>query len=250
MTRKAPTEHTRRDNMWKIVKNKKGVKRLQKTVRSRQRKSKIEKSSKSKKQNKMSKLTLYRLTAGGRMVEWSIWMIKVQNTYVIHREHGQKGGKIVQDEGEVISKGKAGRTVLEQSTSRYNSLLTEKLEKGYTKDVGGVNNDLPISPMLAQNYEKQKSKIKFPALVQPKLDGVRCNARVVNGKVTLLSRRGKAFEQLNQINKAIKSIKLPKNIVLDGELFSDKFRFSESSRIGKKKEIKCRRFKRYEKSTI
>ena len=216
---------------------KKITSKSKKRSRSRQRKSKTEKSSKSQVKSKMSKLTLYRMTAGGRMVEWSIWMTKVQNTYIIHREHGQKGGKIVQDKGEVISNGKAGRTILEQATSRYNSLLDKKLVKGYTQNSSGVNKDLPVSPMLAQTYEKHKSKIKFPALVQPKLDGVRCNARVVNGKVTLLSRRGKVFEQLNQINRAITSINLPTNIVLDGELFSDELDFQRVVGLVRKKKL-------------
>ena len=115
--------------------------------------------------------------------------------------------------------------------------LKKKLDKGYTKDVGGVNKTLPISPMLAQSYEKHKKKIIFPALAQPKLDGVRCNIRIVDGKITLFSRKGKAFEHLDQISKAVKSIHLPKNIVLDGELFSDDLDFQRVVGLVRKKKL-------------
>jgi len=192
---------------------------------------------KSKKSKMSCKLTLYRLTSSNRMVEWSIKLTKVKDTYVIYTEHGQKGGKIIKDKGHVVAKGKAGRSILAQAKSQYDSLLKKKLDKGYTKDIGGVNKALPISPMLAQSYEKHKKKIIFPALAQPKLDGVRCNVRIVDGNITLFSRKGKAFEHLDQISKAVKSIHLPKNIVLDGELFSDDLDFQRVVGLVRKKKL-------------
>ena len=83
---------------------------------------------KSKKKSKMSsKLTLYRLTSSNRMVEWSIKLTKVKDTYVIYTEHGQKGGKIIKDKGRVVAKGKAGRSILEQAKSQYASLFEKKI---------------------------------------------------------------------------------------------------------------------------
>ena len=184
------------------------------------------------------KKKLYRLTAGKRIVEWSISLSKTNDdTYVINTEHGQKGGKIIKDKGRIVAKGKAGRSTLEQAKSQYKSLLKKKLDKGYTCDICGVNKDLPIAPMLAQSYEKHKKKIIFPALAQPKLDGVRCNSRVIDGKVTLLSRTGKAFENLDQISNAIETINLPKNIILDGELFSDELDFQRVVGLVRKKKL-------------
>ena len=70
--------------------------------------------------------------------------------------------------------------------------------------------------MLAQNYEKHGHKISFPAIAQPKLDGVRCTAKMESdGSVSLLSRKGKEFQLLDQIRKAVQAVGLPQTFILD-----------------------------------
>jgi hypothetical protein len=90
------------------------------------------------------------------------------------------------------------------------------------------------NPMLAQKYmdfnkdgdfvlTNAGKTIKFPAIVQPKLDGVRTLASIKNGKVILESRSGKNFVHLNAIRDEIKLLlKDTPNIVLDGELYVHK----------------------------
>lgn len=186
-----------------------------------------------------SKKMFYRFTANKRMMVWSIWIEKKNDEeYVIVTEHGIKNMKIARDKGVYITKGKAGRTIADQVQSQYLSMIKKKTDSGYTRNVSGLNTDLLISPMLAQNFEKHKKKIRFPALTQPKLDGVRCIIQVKNGTVSLLSRLGKPFSHMDQIRDAILAVKLPENIVLDGELFSDELHFQTVVGLVKRKKIR------------
>lgn len=65
-------------------------------------------------------------------------------------------------------------------------------------------------PMLAKEFEGNEEQIKFPAYVQPKVDGVRC---ITNGQ-TFWSRNGKVFPRENF--KHLETKPLP--YLLDGEL--------------------------------
>ena len=42
-----------------------------------------------------------------------------------------------------------------------------------------------MKPMLAHEFKKNKHKVKYPCIVQPKLDGIRCIATIKDGKCTL-----------------------------------------------------------------
>ena len=77
--------------------------------------------------------------------------------------------------------------------------------------------DLKLSyPCMLVSPLTEKTKVKFPCVVQTKMDGMRFNARVVDGAATFYSRAGKelAFEGL-PIEAAFQ--KLPEG-VYDGEL--------------------------------
>ena len=73
--------------------------------------------------------------------------------------------------------------------------------------------------MLAKSYDPKKNN-KFPYMVQPKLDGVRCVAYIKDDKWILESRTGKQFEILDHIREALDKYSVPTNIKLDGELGS------------------------------
>ena len=51
---------------------------------------------------------------------------------------------------------------------------------------------LNIKPMLA--IEMEEKLVKFPAFVQPKLDGIRCLIYQNEGKIIFQSRQNKLFE--------------------------------------------------------
>ena len=87
--------------------------------------------------------------------------------------------------------------------------------------------------MLAHKFEmssltkKRGTNIKLPAFAQPKYDGIRCLANLVDGKVILQSRTGTLFNNLNKIRADLKKIlsKLPTTFFFDGELYTDEIPF-------------------------
>jgi len=170
--------------------------------------------------------TFYRRTASKNVVQWSIWIEEDNGIYNIKTSHGQKGGKIIEDAGVLIATGKSGRTPLEQAILEHDSKVLKHRDTGYTFNTDGININLAPVPMLAQNYEKHSKKIIFPAIAQPKLDGVRCTAKMESdGSVSLLSRKGKEFQLLDQIRKSVQAVGLPETFILDGELYSDDLDF-------------------------
>ena len=170
--------------------------------------------------------TFYRRTASKNVVQWTIWIEEDKGIYTIKTSHGQKGGKIIEDAGVVIVSGKSRRTPEEQALLEFDSKVKKHRDQGYTFNTDGINVNLAPVPMLAQNYEKHGHKISFPAIAQPKLDGVRCTAKMESdGSVSLLSRKGKEFQLLDQIRKAVQAVGLPQTFILDGELYSDDLDF-------------------------
>jgi DNA ligase-1 len=177
---------------------------------------------------------LYKKASTGAIVEWQI---SVEGTTII-TEWGQRGGKKQIGE-DVIKEGKnIGRanatTPEEQALLEAEATWTKKLKKDYVKTLGsaeaGESSDLVeggILPMLAKKYSEDGDKIKFPAFVQPKLDGHRCTAVVdKDGRCTLWSRTRKRINSMPHIIKDIESLRC-RNITLDGELYNhayhDKF---------------------------
>jgi len=179
---------------------------------------------------------IFRLSPANKMLVWSIEMLQEDGVYSIVTSRGQVGGKIIVDSPTVIRDGKAGRSVIDQAKLQYNSLVKKKTDMGYTESEDGKNENLPVSPMLAQNFEVHESKILFPASAQPKLDGVRCIVKVSNGNIEIVSRTGKDFTALRHIKHAVNNIDLG-DIILDGELFSDVLDFQRVVGLVRKKNL-------------
>ena len=73
--------------------------------------------------------------------------------------------------------------------------------------------------MLCSKYdEKIVSKIKFPAYVQLKMDGMRFNAIVKDGKCEFRSRNGKEINLLGNLEYEFIKLANGQNLVFDGEL--------------------------------
>lgn len=68
--------------------------------------------------------------------------------------------------------------------------------------------------MIAGKYNA--AAVTFPALAQPKLDGIRCLASIKNGKVTLTSKNGNVFKGLEHIAAELSGYG---DMELDGELY-------------------------------
>lgn len=73
--------------------------------------------------------------------------------------------------------------------------------------------------MLCSAFDKKLvDKIKFPALVQKKEDGMRFNAIVVDGTVDFRSRNGKEIALLGNLEEDFLALANGRNVVFDGEL--------------------------------
>lgn len=111
-------------------------------------------------------------------------------------------------------------TAEEQAISEVNSFIARKLDEGYFKTVEEVENEEVILPQLAKDFDKEKHKIDWSnTYCQPKFDGMRCLAIIKNGKVTLISRKGKRIENMEHIEICLASLFTDFNLVIDGELY-------------------------------
>ena len=181
--------------------------------------------------------TLYKKTSTGAT---QCWTVAVEGNTIITR-FGQVNGAI-QETRDVIKEGKNIGKKNETSPEKQAELQaqsdwTKKIErKGYVEEMdraeAGENNAAGgIDPMLAKKYFadgtttelEDGAKIKFPALLQPKLDGIRCIAVVNGGKCTLWSRTKEPIVSVPHINAAYEKHFGQGNIVLDGELYSNNY---------------------------
>jgi ATP-dependent DNA ligase len=205
----------------------------------------------------------------GKLKSWSIRVLDKDAFAIIQTTHGYIDGKQQTNE-KIISEGKnIGKknetTPLEQAISEARSAWIKKKESGYSpneetaikidgchtrcdldngnednKSVDslsagrgkGITEDVPL-PMLAHDYNKRSKNILYPCLVQRKYDGTRCVAIPNKG---LFSRNRKRYPHLlhiiNEINR------LPSDIILDGELYSDTLTFQEIVGIVKRETLK------------
>ncbi|CAM6004807.1 unnamed protein product [Sphagnum balticum] len=151
--------------------------------------------------------------------------------------YGQVGTDSPQVTEDIIEHGKnVGKknetTPLEQAQSEALAKWEKQKKKGYveTKEVAekGETDDLiegGIVPMLAHKFSEQGHKIKYPAYVQPKLDGIRCIAILKDGKCTLWSRTRKPINSVPHIVEAIeKGFPPGTEIILDGELYNHEYK--------------------------
>lgn len=174
--------------------------------------------------------TLYKKSAStGKISQWEIF---VEDNLIIIR-HGQVGGKIQETTDEIRSGknlGKANATTPEeQAEAEAISRYEKQLKRGYVKTIddaqAGKTDEMikgGISPMLAKEYSKYSKRVKYPCIIQPKLDGIRCIAIIKDGVVTLWSRSRKQILSVPHINKAFESLET--DGIYDGELYNHNLR--------------------------
>lgn len=172
--------------------------------------------------------TVYKKTSTGKIQQWRAWVEKTETGYLLKVESGQTDGKLTETAGQVIDEGKQGRSAEEQAIFEAISKTNKKRDEAYFDSVDEANSQVKLLPMLAHPFDKRKHNITYPAIVQRKFDGVRCLA-VLNrdNSVTLMSRKGKEFPHLNHIREDVAMNNRDRNLVLDGELYSDTLSFQE-----------------------
>lgn len=178
--------------------------------------------------------TLYKKASTGKIVEWRIAVDERSDVATVVTRWGEQGGKIQETSDAVrVGKniGKANETTAwEQAVKEAHSKWEKQLKKGYVRSLEYIEADKVdelieggIAPMLAHKYSEHGHKIKWPALVQPKLDGHRCIAVVKEGSCSLWSRTRKRIKSMPHIERAV--LKLANeltlgNAILDGELYT------------------------------
>ncbi len=125
------------------------------------------------------------------------------------------------------------RSVLLQGMMDARSDWAKYVKKGYSLD-GQIRVSARPWPMLAQIYKKRYDKVKFPVLVQPKLNGVRCLAhKMIDesgekkyiGDIDLYTRSQTEWPGIPQFRMQLANI--PPDIVIDGEIYGRRARLNE-----------------------
>lgn len=160
---------------------------------------------------------LYHKAKGGDLRQWQVW---TEGPNIL-TEYGQVGGQLQTSCKVAVAKniGRSNETSPdEQAKLEAEALWKYKLDRKYSISPKEAEEPLNL-PMLAHSFEGTKrSKFRFPADAQPKLDGVRCIAsRDHKGNITLTSRNGKSWD-IPLIEKQLAEW-LPENMILDGEIY-------------------------------
>ncbi len=157
---------------------------------------------------------LYHKGKNGEIRIWEVWT----EGNVIHTKYGVLDGEMLYSEKKAHGKN-AGRknatTDEQQAEAEAQSMWTFKKDRKYSETIEDASEPL-LLPMLAKEYEAKKAR--FPAYIQPKLDGVRCLAFWQGGVVKLISRAGKEWTVASHIQEQLQSI-LPQDSMFDGELY-------------------------------
>jgi DNA ligase-1 len=161
---------------------------------------------------------LFHMGANG-LQQWRVWTVGA----TIFSEHGLVDGAKVSHEKVCESKnvGRSNETTPEaQAVAEAAALWVHKRERKYTEDPAGTKTDIFL-PMLAPNdkWPETKKHIKYPAFLQPKLDGNRSVGRLDGDEAVLTSREGKPQDFLPHINAELKALGLSEDYFLDGELY-------------------------------
>lgn len=173
--------------------------------------------------------TLYHKGKDGKLDQWDI---KVEGATII-TTYGEVGGKMQQARKECAGKniGRSNETSpAEQAQLEAAAMHKKRRELKYSETMERAEETVFL-PMLAHSFDEAK-KIVYPVHEQPKLNGVRCLAHWKNGSVELMSRGGKVYE-IDHIRKSVASF-LPKELVLDGEIYLHGVTFQEVTRLVKK----------------
>lgn len=147
----------------------------------------------------------------------------------ITREYGAVGGKMSSLTRE-ITKGKAGRTRLEQALLEARAMASKKEPKKV------------VMPMLAHEYSKHSHKMPDEVVVQPKIDGVRMVVRMdPDGNISMWSRTGKEVTNMEHLKPELRLFMKP-GMIVDGEVYDPNESFNKISGIFRKNQTNFLKF--------
>ena len=175
--------------------------------------------------------TLYGTASTGKIKVWKVKARKKKDgSAEIITEHGYEDSDELQQAVVKVTVGKnigkANETSpYEQACSEATSKW-EKKKKRYATSKAGLK-DQKILPMLAVDYKKRFKSIDYPALGQPKLNGIRCLAHKASSSVIeYTSREGEVFTTLEHLTPHLLE-GMVTGERLDGEVFTPKLDFED-----------------------
>lgn len=189
---------------------------------------------------------LYCKDIKGKVKTWQIRVERYENYSVIVTLYGYN--RLIETRRQI----NVGKNLNKSNmTTPYTQALAEAKSKWTKKiDIEQYNSNeftketkfedvlpmLTMLPMLAHDYKKHKNKVIYPCYVQSKLDGMRCIYNTTTGKIT--TRQGKEYNIVKESGKLYQELlKLPKGLILDGELYTSKLNFEVLGVLRKTKQL-------------
>ena len=195
--------------------------------------------------------TLYGKDIKGKVKTWQLKVERYHTYSVIVTLYGYN--RLIETRRQINSGKNLNKsnmtTPYTQAITEAKSKWTKKrdIERFYTEE----SNTLPFEelnvksiiekqvnplPMLAQDFKKQKKKVIFPCYIQPKLDGMRMIYNTTTGQIS--TRQGKEYSIVKESGKLYEELlKLPKGLILDGELYTNKLNFEVLGVLRKTKKL-------------
>lgn len=176
---------------------------------------------------------LFAKSSTGKIKEWWPEVTTENEKIYLLVTSGYADGKKTTSKKEILSKNK-GRSnetsPFQQACLDAQSKMNKKMDEGYVLDQAELTDQVLLLPMLAHTYRKRKHDIKWPAIVQTKLNGVRC---IATGD-KYLTRKGKEYTTVHHLDECVKALTNELGVPLDGELFVRDWSFQEIIRAVKK----------------
>lgn len=188
---------------------------------------------------------LYGLATNGKIktVEYSVEELEDGSCDIVN-VFGYLDGKKQTDRRNIREGKNIGKTnetsVYEQACLEMESKWRKKKDENYTENPTGIcgSEEKSLLPMLAQKFTERKHHIKYPCLVQPKLNGLRCLAKKTNhARVNFTSRKYKPYKTIVHLEAECFSIlnsMIGLNRILDGEIYKHGLTLQEINRRVKK----------------
>lgn len=162
------------------------------------------------------------------------------------QESGLLGGNSVVHQKQCTPKnvGKSNETTgADQAVAEAESIITEKLRKGYFRTKQEAIDEVVVRPMLAKVYKEEVKKLKGKLVAtQPKLDGIRCIVTydVMNNNATAMTRTGDDITTIDPILRDIEDVlqfaSIPTQVlIIDGELYKHGNTFQDNVKLFKNK---------------
>ena len=168
--------------------------------------------------------TLYKRDKKGKVRAWTIEHDDVSYWTISGIYPDGKMTKTAPTFVEQKNVGKTNETSLEQQVlNEVASKIQYQIDQGFTYDIPTEEKRFEVS--LANKYQDriEKNKLDFPYIVEPKLDGVRCYIKMVDGEIRMFSRKHKEFVACPHIkeNEFVKKFfETYPDAILDGELYN------------------------------